>query len=690
MMVEILLLTLIGAAFMAAGIRVLNHEADPAIRNWTIGWVAFIAAGLLGRIIEGAPDAPMHLPLFLAYVTSSAAPLFFLFGAFALVRWQHPSWVAPMAAMIVAARAFSGVLGDRVTAELLSIPVEVGSNLGAAYLVWRWSRHTGRPYDQMALVWAHVLMGLAEALMAATFMQGWDRQASKLLLSAATVGLAGTQIIVVLRLSSDRVDEAIGDRERDLALLRDLAHLGTRHSAGPPLMQEAAQLLGDRLSVDWVGFWRWSTAGGRWVASEASGVPAEVCAQVQMLALRIDDIASQPGGAAPPNLIELAEGCDAFEEDDCALIPLEWQGEVLGVMGMGRLSKKPLAANVRSVLPILAGELSLSLRHVLSIQQRDRANLALLRERRKLAGVIETAPMGLLVTTADGQIELMNAAAADHAGCEEPERFVGGSMIRFLEDLLTRIADPDEFVEKVRHETDSHGVMRDVEVEVLRPDPAMLLLFSSRVHDDEGRVTAHIWASHDVTPERALGDQLRHAQKLETLGTLSGGIAHDFNNQLAVILGNVRFAKDTLEDEAIVLADVDEALSDLERAADHCAQLTKSLLSFARRAPVTLDPVGPNQLVNDLGELLRPLLPASIGLDCRAEPDLPSIMADGAQLQQVLVNLALNARDAIQEHGEISIRARIDDLGLEHVRRHGVGRPGRHLMFGVSDTGHGL
>ena len=689
-MAETLLLTLVGVAFLAAGARILANEGDPAIRAWTIGWLAFISSALLAGMVEEAPGASMHLPLFFAYVTSSAAPLCFLVGVFALVRWEPPSWVVPMSAVIITTRAFTGVLGNVAMAEVLSLPVEAGSHLGAAYLVWRWSRHSGHPHDRTALASSHVMMGIAEAFIAISSLQGWDAQGTKLPVSIATVALAATQIVVVLRLSSDRVDEVVEDRERDLALLRDLAHLGTRHAAGPPLLQDAGQLLSGRLPVDWVGFWRWSRSGGRWVASEASGVPREVCATVQMLALRVDDLTSQPGGSEPPSLTELSEDCEGLDDASCALIPLEWQGDVLGVMGMGRLDGRPLAANVRSVLGTLAGELSLSLSHVLSIQQRDRANLALLRERRKLAAVIETAPIGMLVTTSDGFVELMNSSAAEHVGCEEPERFIGGPMSVFLDDFFQRVTDPQRLVENVQTETSDDGVMRDFEVEVLRPEPATLLLFSSAVHDDRGRVTARIWASRDVTPERALGDQLRHAQKLETIGTLSGGIAHDFNNQLAVVLGNVRFARDSIGDAAISPIDVDEALADVERAADHCAQLTRSLLSFARRAPVSLGQIEPNEIVRDLSELLRPLLPASIELECEAEPDLPPILADGAQLQQVLVNLALNARDAIDDHGSIRIEAGVREVEVDHVRRRGVGRPGRYLYFGVSDSGHGL
>ncbi len=689
-MVETFLLTVVGAAFVAAGSRILASEGDPSIRAWTLGWLAFISSALLGGVAEDAPGSSALVPLFFGYVLSSVAPLCFLYGVFTLVRWKPPVWVAPMGAVIIAARALTGVLGDSTTAELLSIPVESGAHLGAAYLVWRWSRHLGGTADQMALVSAHLIMALAEGFMATTWIMDWDRQASKLLISIGTVALAGTQIVVVLRLSRDRVDELISDRERELALLRDLAHLGTRHLVGPTLLEEAVGLLSGRLPVDWVGIWRWSNASGRWVASDANDLPPYIDVAVHRHVLRVEDLAAQPGGEAAPSVEDLARRCDTIDDDCCALVPLEWQGKVLGVFGVGRIDGRPLADHVCSVLATLARELSLSLSHVLSIQQRDRANVDLLRERRKLAAVIETAPMGLLVTTANGQVELMNTNAAEHVGCSDPERFVGGPLERFIDDVLPKVTNADALVEYIQTNRTADGVVRDVEIELMRPDLATLLLFSSAVHDERGELTARIWASRDVTHERALGDQLRHAQKLETIGTLSGGIAHDFNNQLAVILGNVRFARDSVGDGTGHSTDVDEALEDVERAADHCAQLTRSLLSFARRAPVSLDRVAPNRIVLELNDLLRPLMPASIALECHAAPRLPAVLADGAQLQQVMVNLALNARDAIEGEGSIEIRADVRDVDVDHVRRRGMGRPGRHLYFGVSDSGHGL
>jgi signal transduction histidine kinase len=371
-------------------------------------------------------------------------------------------------------------------------------------------------------------------------------------------------------------------------------------------------------------------------------------------------------------------------------VVLEWQGDVLGVMGAGHSDGTPLSHYVRSILPTLAGELSLTLRHVLSIQQRDRANLDLVRERLKLGAVFETAPLGLLVTNGQGQIELMNRTAGEHTGCGSPEDWIGRPVEAFMDDVLERMTEPEKLVERIRSEIDRSGTFAEVEVRIATPEPRTLLLFSSRVLGDDGRLTARIWASRDATAERLLGDQLRHAQKLETLGTLSGGIAHDFNNQLAVILGNARFARDNLASEAFDRGEVDEALVDLERAAEHCAQLTRSLLAFARRAPVSLGLVSPGELMRDLGELLRPLIPTSIELRCEIEDGLPAFMGDAAQLQQVLVNLALNARDAIEEHGEIAIRIGVESRPQELAMRSGVGRPGRHLVMRVSDSGCGI
>jgi PAS domain S-box-containing protein len=179
--------------------------------------------------------------------------------------------------------------------------------------------------------------------------------------------------------------------------------------------------------------------------------------------------------------------------------------------------------------------------------------------------------------------------------------------------------------------------------------------------------------------------QLLQAQKMEAVGTLAGGIAHDFNNQLTVMLGNARFVLRRVQD-----ADLREALSDLQRAAEHCAQLTRSLLAFSRRSVASPQPVDVARAVADMRDLVRPLLPSSIAFETALDPDLDAVRADPVQLQQVLINLAVNARDAMPRGGSLCVSARSVPLSESAARSLGLAAGGRYVEISVADTGEGM
>ena len=179
--------------------------------------------------------------------------------------------------------------------------------------------------------------------------------------------------------------------------------------------------------------------------------------------------------------------------------------------------------------------------------------------------------------------------------------------------------------------------------------------------------------------------QLLQAQKMEAVGALAGGIAHDFNNQLTVMLGNARHVLRNIED-----AELRDALTDLERAAEHCSQLTRSLLAFSRRSAGSPRPLDVDRALVEVEELLRPLIPSAIAF--RVEPcgDAHPVAADATQLQQVIVNLAVNARDAMPGGGELLIRTRNRRVDAEGAERFGLPRPGAYVEIGVIDTGTGM
>ena len=229
----------------------------------------------------------------------------------------------------------------------------------------------------------------------------------------------------------------------------------------------------------------------------------------------------------------------------------------------------------------------------------------------------------------------------------------------------------------------------------------------SAVQDELGFVKYVIGAGLDVTDQRRLEEQLRHAQKMETLGTLVGGIAHDFNNQLTAILGNVGLA--LLEIHGLVeqrlstpqlpagvqaalatLPTLVTPLEDAENAAQRCADMSRRLLAFSRSRIGQTQLVNLNELVTEITRLLKRVLPATIQVEVQADPDLLLVKADSTQLHQVLMNLAVNARDAMPQGGRLTLSTTNCMLTTADCTRNVEARPGRFVVLSVTDTGSGI
>jgi two-component system cell cycle sensor histidine kinase/response regulator CckA len=208
--------------------------------------------------------------------------------------------------------------------------------------------------------------------------------------------------------------------------------------------------------------------------------------------------------------------------------------------------------------------------------------------------------------------------------------------------------------------------------------------------DPSGTLVAYDGLIQDITERRALQDQLLQAQKMEGIGRLAGGVAHDFNNLLTVILGYVEVSRlDLPEDlpaDHALRADLDE----IGAAGDRAATLTRQLLAFASKqivAPIHLDL---SLLVADLLKMLRPLLGENIAIQTSLEPDIGTIEADPGQIQQVLVNLVINARDAMPEGGRLVIETSTEDVTEAFAAAHPGSRTGSHVRLSVTDSGSGM
>jgi PAS domain S-box-containing protein len=205
------------------------------------------------------------------------------------------------------------------------------------------------------------------------------------------------------------------------------------------------------------------------------------------------------------------------------------------------------------------------------------------------------------------------------------------------------------------------------------------------VRDEKGAVTNYIAIKRDISHELELEVQYRQTQKIDSIGLLAGGVAHDFNNILAVICGHTDLALAQLSPDAPLRSN----LECIQESAERAANLTRQLLAFARRQVIEPRRINLNELIVNLNKMLHRLIGEDIKLVTQTAPDLGQIKADPGQIEQVLLNLVVNARDAMPDGGTLTIHTDNVTLDEDYARRHLV-TPGDYVMVSVSDTGVGM
>jgi len=315
------------------------------------------------------------------------------------------------------------------------------------------------------------------------------------------------------------------------------------------------------------------------------------------------------------------------------------------------------------------------------ISERKKAVDALELSEASFRSVVEGAPYGIYRCTVDGRFLRVNPALQRMLGYDKEEQLLEADAIT---DVFRESGDFQRLVELLEKE----GEFRDVEVEWRRKDstPITVRCSGRSLHDSADVSPCFEVFAEDVTERRVLERQLRMAAKMEAVGRLSGGIAHDFNNLLGVIIGYSQVLRRKVGPDSPLREYVEE----VEKAGQRAVSLTRQLLAFSRQQILTPAVLDLNTLVTDMEKMLPRLIGEDIAVSIQLDPTLGRVKADHGQIEQVVMNLAVNARDAMPGGGKLIVKTANAMFDENYARHHAGAKPGQYVMLAVSDSGVGI
>jgi two-component system cell cycle sensor histidine kinase/response regulator CckA len=356
-------------------------------------------------------------------------------------------------------------------------------------------------------------------------------------------------------------------------------------------------------------------------------------------------------------------------------VPLKVGSHVFGVVVV-----QSYTANVRfrekekEILMFVSQQLASAIEH-------KRHEEALRQSELRYRSLVQSAVYGIFRSTVRGAFLDVNPALVAMLGYASTE------------ELLALNSQSGVFVEKEEHdrlmaELQSGAKIDNVEARWKRKDgnEITVRLSGRAVESSEYPEPVLELIAEDITERRVLEDQFRQAQKMEAVGRLAGGVAHDFNNLLMVISGYTEVLLENTE-ESNTLRPKMEAI---QQAADRATTVTRQLLAFSRKQLLELKVVDVNSIVSDMERLLRPLIGENVELVTKLASDLGRTRADAGQIEQVIMNLVVNSKDAMPNGGRITIATANVGLGDDLRRQYSYIQPGRYVMLSIGDTGQGM
>ena len=380
------------------------------------------------------------------------------------------------------------------------------------------------------------------------------------------------------------------------------------------------------------------------------------------------------------NLDHFETGYDAFKQilqkhsvGSFLATPIIFQEQVIGVLLFAsKLKNRPWTENETSLFRMVSQILANAL-------QRKRAEKALRESEHRYRNIFEN------VQDVYYETNLQNQLLEISPSIENISRFRRREL---LGKPLTSLSPRAEDCRLILNDILQNGTAYNRELQIYGKNGSdhFVSINASILYNEQGEPLKIVGSMRDITHNKLLKEQLQQAQKMESIGTLAGGIAHDFNNLLTAIIGSSELILTKLhEDDPIY-----KRVRDIHEAGNRAADLTRQLLAFSRKQVLDAKILNLNQLIANLGKILARLIGEDIRLQTKLSALKPGIKADPTQIEQVLINLVVNARDAMPRGGEITIetlnvnvnyRQNVSDLLME---------PGEYIVLRVADTGHGI
>ncbi len=352
------------------------------------------------------------------------------------------------------------------------------------------------------------------------------------------------------------------------------------------------------------------------------------------------------------------------------LLPIIIENEVVGSLGLDAIESRQFSPEEINLAWSVAGQVAGALARARMAQTHQRLNTA-----------IEQSAESVIMTDVEGIILYVNPSFERITGYTSAE--VLGQTMRLLKSGRHGYTFYRDLWKTISNGQIWHGQFTNK-----KKDGTLYTAESTitPIRGEGGDIVNYVGVARDVTRELQLELQLHHSQKMDAIGKLAGGVAHDFNNLLTAIMSYAGFALDALPNDSLVCDDI----KGIQKSTQRAAGLTRQLLAFARKQIIEPKIININNLVLDMDKMLRRLISENIELVTLPSSDLDVIKADLGQLEQVLVNLVLNARDAMPDGGKLIIETANVTLDRRYTQQHFDVTAGNYVMLAVSDTGIGM